>query len=271
MAGFADISQLAQQEEIEPRLDSRHELLTENQKTLTHVHRLREQISSATNDLAELAASEAQALAQREQYLRAIHSYEHMLKEQQADEAEERFRNSLEKISKINTLLDRASDFMETAKVKRKTEKLSAAAVKELRVVSERLIKLKEQQDRQVSESMEARRLGDLAEAMNAPESLRLRASLQPGRACPVCGSLQHVFNHEETAAQQLVDALRAKREAMLQLLTQTGAEVIALSAQESALRAESVALQRQEDALTQGLVKSQQEFEEFLKQQLSI
>lgn len=207
MAGFADISQLAQQEEIEPRLDSRHELLTENQKTLTHVHRLREQISSATNDLAELAASEAQALAQREQYLRAIHSYEHMLKEQQADEAEERFRNSLEKISKINTLLDRASDFMETAKVKRKTEKLSAAAVKELRVVSERLIKLKEQQDRQVSESMEARRLGDLAEAMNAPESLRLRASLQPGRACPVCGSLQHVFNHEETAAQQLVDA----------------------------------------------------------------
>ena len=266
MAGFADISQLAQQEEIEPRLDSRHELLTENQKTLTHVHRLREQISSATNDLAELAASEAQALAQREQYLRAIHSYEHMLKEQQADEAEERFRNSLEKISKINTLLDRASDFMETAKVKRKTEKLSAAAVKELRVVSERLIKLKEQQDRQVSESMEARRLGDLAEAMNAPESLRLRASLQPGRACPVCGSLQHVFNHEETAAQQLVDALRAKREAMLQLLTQTGAEVIALSAQESALRAESVALQRQEDALTQGLVKSQQEFEEFFK-----
>lgn len=266
MAGFADISQLAQQEEIEPRLDSRHELLTENQKTLTHVHRLREQISSATNDLAELAASEAQALAQREQYLRAIHSYEHMLKEQQADEAEERFRNSLEKISKINTLLDRASDFMETAKVKRKTEKLSAAAVKELRVVSERLIKLKEQQDRQVSESMEARRLGDLAEAMNAPESLRLRASLQPGRACPVCGSLQHVFNHEETAAQQLVDALRAKREAMLQLLTQTGAEVIALSAQESALRAESVALQRQEDALTQGLVKSQQEFEEFFE-----
>ncbi len=266
MAGFADISQLAQQEEIEPRLDSRHELLTENQKTLTHVHRLREQISSATNDLAELAASEAQALAQREQYLRAIHSYEHMLKEQQADEAEERFRNSLEKISKINTLLDRASDFMETAKVKRKTEKLSAATVKELRVVSERLIKLKEQQDRQVSESMEARRLGDLAEAMNAPESLRLRASLQPGRSCPVCGSLQHMFNHEETAAQQLVDALRAKREAMLQLLTQTGAEVIALSAQESALRAESVALQRQEDALTQGLVKSQQEFEEFFK-----
>jgi len=267
MAGFADISQLAQQqEEIEPRLDSRHELLTENQKTLTHAHRLRRQISSATNDLAELAASEVQALAQREQYLRAIHSYEHMLKEQQGDEAEERFRNSLEKISKINTLLERASDFMETAKVKRKTEKLSAAAVKELRVVSERLIKLKEQQDRQVSESMEARRLGDLAEAMNAPESLRLRASLQSGRACPVCGSLQHVFNHEETAAQQLVGALRAKREAMLQLLTQTGAEVIALSAQESALRAESVALQRQEDALTQGLVKSQQEFEEFFK-----
>jgi DNA repair protein SbcC/Rad50 len=267
LAAFADLSKLSEQlEDIERRLDARQALLAKSQQTLAQMRLLQEQIASYEIDRERLETSEAHALAQREHFLKEIHNYEHILEEKNADEIEESFRESLEKISKINVLLELATQCLETTKEKNTIRQYRAALMEELSDISEELTKLKQRQERQVLEDMEARRLGDLADAMNAPEALRLRASLQPDCACPVCGSLEHVFTREESAAQQLVAAISAKREAMLQLITQTGAQVIARSAQESALRAESLALQRQEDDLSKKIIKSQQDFQNIFQ-----
>lgn len=267
LAAFVDISQLCEQlEEIERRLDARQTLLTENQETLAQIHLLQEQIAGYESDREQLEVSQGHALAQRDQFLHEIHNYERILDEKGVDVAEERFRESLEKISKVNTLLELAAQFLETTKQKKTIEELRTKLEIQSTGIFEKLTKLKERQERQVLEDMEARRLGDLAEAMNAPETMRLRASLRPDCACPVCGSHEHVFAHEESAAQQLVAALRAKREAMLQVITQTGADVITLSAEESALRAECLALQRQEDDLSTKITNSQRDFQNIFR-----
>ena len=267
LATFADILQLGEQlEEIERRLDARQALRTENQVMLTQLHLLKQQIVGYAHDREQIDASQAQALAQRDHFLQDIHKYESLLQEKRADTVEQRFKESLGKISTVNTLLECVTRFLETTNDKGVIDELCVALTAELSEISEKLIKLKERHACQLLEDMEARKLGDLAEAMNAPEAMRLRAALQPDCPCPVCGSHEHVFVHEESAAQQLVAALRAKREATLQLTTQMGAEVITLSARESALRAEIIALDRQNDDLSTKITNAQQDFQKFLK-----
>ncbi|MFM9153481.1 MAG: hypothetical protein ACKOPC_07770 [Methylocystis sp.] len=120
LAAFVDISQLCEQlEEIERRLDARQTLLTENQGTLAQIHLLQEKIVGYESDREQLEVSQAHALAQRDQFLQEIHNYERILDEKGVDVAEERFRESLEKISKVNTLLELAAQFLETTKQKK--------------------------------------------------------------------------------------------------------------------------------------------------------
>ncbi|WP_424362006.1 AAA family ATPase [Methylocystis parvus] len=84
----------------------------------------------------------------------------------------------------------------------------------------------------------EAERLAELAEAAADPHALKLRAALVEGEQCPVCGATEHPFAQSGGAAQQLVETLRAKRDAARRALTQTDKDIADIGAREATARA---------------------------------
>lgn len=98
-------------------------------------------------------------------------------------------------------------------------------------LLSARLAALQEARVKQAAETDDAERLGELAEAAADGEALRLRVALQEGEACPVCGAHDHPFAQASGAAQALVDALRARRDAARQALARINDDIAQASA----------------------------------------
>jgi exonuclease SbcC len=102
----------------------------------------------------------------------------------------------------------------------------------------------------QTAQREEAERLGELAEAAADPHALRLRAALEDDAPCPVCGGREHPFAHSGGAARELVDTLRAKRDAARRAVARTEQDIASLSAREATARAlKDEAAQRWEEA----------------------
>jgi DNA repair protein SbcC/Rad50 len=93
------------------------------------------------------------------------------------------------------------------------------------------LAALEEARAKQSVETDDAERFGELAEAAAGREALRLRVALQEGEACPVCGAHDHPFAHVSGAAQELVETLRARRDAARAAMKAINDEVARASA----------------------------------------
>ncbi|WP_457796197.1 AAA family ATPase [Methylocystis sp. S23] len=96
----------------------------------------------------------------------------------------------------------------------------------------------KASRDAQAAGREEAERLGELADAAADPHALKLRAALEADAPCPVCGGREHPFAHSSGAARELVETLRAKRDAARRALAQTEKEIISFSTSEATARA---------------------------------
>ncbi len=81
------------------------------------------------------------------------------------------------------------------------------------------------------SQSVEAERFGELADAAADPQALRLRAALSDDAPCPVCGARDHPFANTHDAANALIEALRARRDEARRTLGRLDEEIVALSA----------------------------------------
>lgn len=90
----------------------------------------------------------------------------------------------------------------------------------------------------QLGEKAEAERLGELAEAAADPHALALRAALEAGQPCPVCGATAHPFSASQDAARALVETLRVKRDGARRALAQTEKDAADVGAREAKARA---------------------------------
>ncbi|WP_442754096.1 AAA family ATPase [Methylocystis sp. JAN1] len=96
----------------------------------------------------------------------------------------------------------------------------------------------------------ETERLAELAEAAADPHALRLRAALEESAPCPVCGAREHPFAHSGGAARELVETLRAKRDAARRALAETDKDIADIAASEAKAHAlKDAAAQRLEEA----------------------
>lgn len=120
----------------------------------------------------------------------------------------------------------------------------------EAEAVAHRLGELRAARDAQARQDEDAARLGDLADAAAAEHALELRATLDAGAPCPVCGALDHPFTESQDAAQALVEALRARRDAARQALAETDRQFMLMAARGAQTRAlHQEATQRQAEA----------------------
>ncbi len=100
------------------------------------------------------------------------------------------------------------------------------------------LSQLDESRETLATARAEAERLGELAEAVADPHALALRAMLETGEACPVCGATDHPFAKAQDAANALVVALRAKRDAARRAVLKTEDEIAKTTTAEAKARA---------------------------------
>ncbi|MGJ0509678.1 MAG: AAA family ATPase [Methylocystis sp.] len=116
--------------------------------------------------------------------------------------------------------------------------------------LARRLADLQALRAEQARQDEEASRLGDLADAAAASHALEMRATLEAGQPCPVCGAKEHPFTQSQGAAQALVYALRERREAARLALSETDRRLVQASGRGAQTRAlHQDATQRQAEA----------------------
>jgi len=94
-----------------------------------------------------------------------------------------------------------------------------------------KLVELRARRAEYASQSADAERLGELADAAADPHALRLRAALSDDAPCPVCGARDHPFASARDATHALIEELRARRNEVRRALIKLDEEIVVLSA----------------------------------------
>jgi len=193
-----------------------------------------EETRAALDDADEKdAAAGAALVAQMDERGAALASLDEPAAQRRADE-----------IALANDLLrslDRLARERNTAKAQAAMATANSSRLaQECAALAQQLEVLQNMRDAQATQSMEAARLGELAEAAADPHALRMRAALEDNAPCPVCGGLDHPFADAQDAAQMLVAELRARRDAAWRILAQTDKEIVETTAQAATARAQN-------------------------------
>ncbi|QGM99341.1 AAA family ATPase [Methylocystis parvus] len=148
------------------------------------------------------------------------------------DEALARVQETLQAMAGCAEAYEKAAGKAESADAEVKRHDLEAATL------AREIEKLARAREAQAAQREEAERLGELAEAAAAASALELRAALEDGAPCPVCGGRDHPFAHSSEAARDLIESLRDKRAAARRAAAQIEKDSAAASAGEAKARA---------------------------------
>ncbi|MEK4033772.1 AAA family ATPase [Methylocystis sp. IM3] len=224
--------------EIDAQLTKRARALGEKREAADLLRKAEEALAQARKmcdafDLADAhdRAALADALAQRGERAAARDALD-------APAARRRLAEAMRALDMAQALA-RLSHDHDAAQEKMARAKADAARFgEEVHALAAALAELQAQRAAQVLQKEEAERLGELADAAADPHALRLRATLEDGEACPVCGATDHPFAEARDAASELVSALRAKRDAARRTLEATEAAMAEKGAGEARARA---------------------------------
>ncbi len=236
--------------EIDEKLSKRAQVLREKRAAADQLRKAEEALAKAAKmrDAVDAAdekdrAALAQALAQRGERMAACDALD-------APAARRRHAEALRALDILQALARLSRDF---DLAQEKAARAAADAERfgeEAHALAATLSELQTQRAAQAAQREEAERLGELAEAAADPHALKLRAALEDGEACPVCGATDHPFARISDAAGKLVDALRAKRDAARRALEATEAAIAEKGAGEARARARcEEATQRRDEA----------------------
>jgi exonuclease SbcC len=237
-------------QEIDDQLAKRAEVARDRREAADDLRKAQEILaqSGKTRQAFDFAdekdrAALAQALAQRGERLAA----------REALDAPAARRRHAEALRALDALLALARLSRDHDQAQDKAARATADMTRFAEEACERAASLSDLQARRAAQAArkeEAERLGELAEAAADPHALKLRASLEVGEPCPVCGATDHPFAKAQDAANRLVEALRAKRDAARRALQTTEVEIAETTAAKArALARHEEATQRRDEA----------------------
>jgi exonuclease SbcC len=259
---WAEIDEsLAKREELSVAREQKGKRLREAESDLERGARQREALDADDeNDRAALRS----LLAQIEERA-AAHA---ALDEAAAQARAEELRNEADT---AQTLMRLARDY-ETARQRRSEAETDAEGfATKVAELERRLRSLGEARILQSARAAEAARLGELADAAADPQSLRLRAALEEGEPCPVCGGREHPFAHAQDAARELIERLQAARDAERRRLRETDDAIVAARAEYAEARAKVEDACRRRDEAQADVSRLTQEFEALRKRRGTI
>jgi exonuclease SbcC len=226
-------------------MTQRRQAVEESAKAQMRVRAIARECENDRIKITQLEQQDAKDQLQKDQVKQQIKHHQRLL----IDGDPAALQLKLEAVTDRHRVLQRAADlcadYAQAKKAIDQAQPLAAQMTERMTSLAAQLAALREQQTIQSAQAIEMSHLDALAQSMIAPEALQMRAVLQPGEACPVCGGLDHPFAHQEGAAQELVALLRAKHEAARHAQAAVGAALIEMGAKEARIGAEHETLLR--------------------------
>ena len=247
--------------EIDDWLTKRIELSQENDRADAEAGEVRIELDRINQTLTASVTADAQDRAERDALATQIAEREQALAALDEERAAEKVAQVGAEVAILRALRRPASDYARAAEALAEADRIIADR-KQLAVgLTQELQALRDRRVQQAADSADAMRLGELAEAAADPHALQLRAVLDDGKPCPVCGALEHPFSQNAEAAHQLVAELQKRREAARHALDRLDALIVQTEGAAAAARAEEETAQRQHRAATAEIAQATQDY----------
>lgn len=250
--------------EIDDWLAKRMELSQENHRADAEAGEVRIELDRIDQLLAASVAADVQDRAERDALAMQIAEREQALTALDEERTAAKAAQIGAEVALLRALRRPAADYAratetlaEADRIVADRKELATSLTQELQVLHDRRIQ-------QAAHSADAIRLGELAEAAADPHALQLRAVLEDGKPCPVCGALEHPFSHNAEAAHELVVELQKRRAAARQALDRLDASIFQREGAAAAARAEEETAQRQRRAATAEIAQAKQDYAAF-------
>ncbi len=256
--------------EIDEWLAKRVELTQDNHQAGAEAGDVKRELDRIGQFLESSAAADAQDRAERDTLAKQIAEREQALMALDEQSAAAQAVQIDAQVTALRMLRRPAENYARAALTLAEVDPIISDRSQAVADLTQELETLRAARARQALESVDAMQMSELAEAAADPHSLQLRAVLEDGKPCPVCGALEHPFSKNADAAHQLVAKLRTRRDAARNALDQLDAALVKTQGACAAARAEEEAAQSRRSAARAEMAQATQEYAALIAEQPS-
>lgn len=235
--------------EIDEWLAKRIELSQENQRTRAERDKVRIELDRNEQFLSAIDAADTQDRVERDSLARQIAEREEALRALDEENSTTKARQVGLEIDSLRALRRPAADYARATQSMEEADRIISDCTLRVAALTQDLQSLRDQRAQQATLGAEVLHMSQLAESIADPHTMALRAVLDDGKPCPVCGALEHPFSQNAGVAQELVVKLRNRRDAVSHALDRLDEDIFQREAAAAAARAEKDTAQRQHSA----------------------